>query len=679
MARKLAELVVASRGSDASPMPPGLRGLVVDEHDVDRLVAELVADWGGGERTAPSDAPSLRRREIAERARAAAGAGASLPLLDVARAFELDPAEYDAVLLALAVEIDARFARVVGYLNDHAARQRPTLGLIASMARLESARPPSVVAMLDRPLLRDGLLFVEGDGPLSAQTVRLPGDLLPFLCGEGPRRSGALRVRVVPPVGPSIASLVLDAQTLSHATELAETLKTGSGATLVLFVGSRGEGRATLARAIASDAGLTFVQAEPRANDWPEVLRRSRLEARMAGRSLLLIRGDDGLPWDDVWEACARFEGAIAVTLGPGSVDVAARRAPRTPVVVARPEPTLVERVRLWTAMLPADSEVRDVEAIATRFPFPARGVAQVIERAAADMALQPVASRRLDDDAIRRACRAVGQAMMGTNAQKLPLPFTRADLVVPARVGAELDLAFTWMKHRRRVFEDWGFGARLVYGQGLTALFAGLPGTGKTMAAQVLAREMGTDAYRVDLSRVMSKYIGETEKNLASLFDEARASGAVLLFDEAEALFGKRSEVNDAHDRYANVEIAFLLQRMEEHPGVTLLATNRLRDLDEAFLRRFQFIVDFPVPEAAERARIWQGMIPHACKRAADVDCGALAREFEMTGGEIKNAALAAAFMAAGEGLPVGNGHLRAAVRREIAKSGKVVDGRAS
>ena len=263
----------------------------------------------------------------------------------------------------------------------------------------------------------------------------------------------------------------------------------------------------------------------------------------------------------------------------------------------------------------------------------------------------------------------------MGTIAQRLALPYTREHLVVPADLNAELDLAIAWVRNRRQVFERWKFGQRIALGRGMTALFAGGSGTGKTMAAQVLARELGLDLFRVDLSRVMSKYIGETEKNLSQLFDDAAASGAVLFFDEADALFGKRSEVKDAHDRYANLEISYLLQRMEEHEGVSLLATNRMGDLDEAFTRRFHFILDFPMPRAPERRRIWQGMLPLEAERDDSVSLDTLADDYEMSGGEIRNSVLSAAFAAAAEGVPIGLRHLKRGLRRELLKTGRVLD----
>ena len=211
--------------------------------------------------------------------------------------------------------------------------------------------------------------------------------------------------------------------------------------------------------------------------------------------------------------------------------------------------------------------------------------------------------------------------------------------------------------------------------GRGLTMLLSGLPGTGKTMAAQVLARELALDLYRVDLSQTVNKYIGQTSKNIACLFDEAKASGAVLFFDEADALFGKRSEVKDAHDRYANQEVGYLLQKMEEYEGVAILASNRASDMDEAFTRRFQFMIDFPMPDEAHRLKIWEGMFPAAAERDTDLDLPHLAREFELSGGEIKNVALAAAYMAASASRPISDADIRRAVRREFGKNGRVLD----
>src|SRR6185369_7694969 len=202
-----------------------------------------------------------------------------------------------------------------------------------------------------------------------------------------------------------------------------------------------------------------------------------------------------------------------------------------------------------------------------------------------------------------------------------------------------------------RLVLDEWGFGARLPLGSGVNVLFSGPSGTGKTMAAQVVAGALGLDLYRIDLSRVVSKYIGETEKNLGTIFDEAQSSNAILFFDEADALFGKRSEVKDAHDRYANIEVAYLLQRIESYDGVAIMATNLRQNIDEAFTRRLDFLVDFPFPETEYRHRIWATHFPPEAPLASDVDLMEIAEHYRLAGGNIRNVALAAAYLAAANG----------------------------
>ena len=229
------------------------------------------------------------------------------------------------------------------------------------------------------------------------------------------------------------------------------------------------------------------------------------------------------------------------------------------------------------------------------------------------------------------------------------------------------------YLRHRDRVLADWGYERTVARTQGLKVLFAGESGTGKTMAAQVLAAELGMELFRVDLATVVSKYIGETEKNLERIFTAADGSNAILFFDEADALFGKRSEVGDSHDRYANIEVAYLLQRMELYPGAVILATNFKRNIDDAFIRRLDFVIDFPFPEADDRRRIWRLLLPEEAPVAEDVDLGFLATQFKLSGGAIRNCSLAAAFQAADEDAEIEMRHLVRAVAQEYGKQGRL------
>jgi SpoVK/Ycf46/Vps4 family AAA+-type ATPase len=281
-----------------------------------------------------------------------------------------------------------------------------------------------------------------------------------------------------------------------------------------------------------------------------------------------------------------------------------------------------------------------------------------------------------LDD--LFAAARAQSGHDLAALSHKIEPKYTWEDIVLPDDALAQLHEVCQRVAHRHRVLGEWGFDRKLSLGKGVNALFAGPSGTGKTMAAEIIANALGLDLYRIDLARVVSKYIGETEKNLDRVFSAAENANAILFFDEADALFGKRSEVRDSHDRYANIEISYLLQKMEEYDGIAILATNLRQNLDDAFMRRLAFTVYFPFPDEASRRQIWTGIWtgiwPAETPLDSDIDLDFLARQFKLSGGNIKNIALASAFLAAEDKRPVTMAHLFQATRREHQKMGKVL-----
>jgi SpoVK/Ycf46/Vps4 family AAA+-type ATPase len=291
---------------------------------------------------------------------------------------------------------------------------------------------------------------------------------------------------------------------------------------------------------------------------------------------------------------------------------------------------------------------------------------------AARDWAMQ--SGEALGNQALFAAARLYSNPRLSSLARKLNPRYGWADIVLPVDQIRLLHEIVNTVRQRPRVLDEWGIGRKLASSRGVTILFAGPPGTGKTMAAEVIAGELGLDLYKIDLSTVISKYIGETEKNLERIFNEAETSNAILFFDEADSLFGKRSEVRDSHDRYANIEISYLLQRMEAYDGVTMLATNLRANLDEAFTRRLQFAVDFPFPEEADRLRIWNTLFPAEVPCAADVDLAVLAERFKLAGGNIRNIIVNAAFLAAADGGEVSMDHILHGTRRELQKMGRLV-----
>ena len=259
----------------------------------------------------------------------------------------------------------------------------------------------------------------------------------------------------------------------------------------------------------------------------------------------------------------------------------------------------------------------------------------------------------------------------LSTVAQKIQPRYHWADIILPADPLMQLEELCNQVKYRQIVYQTWGFDRKLALGKGVVALFSGPSGTGKTMAAEVIAHELQLDLYKIDLSQVVSKYIGETEKKLDRIFTAAHVANAILFFDEADALFGKRSEVKDAHDRYANIEVGYLLQKMEEYEGVAILTTNLRQNMDEAFVRRIQMIIEFPFPDTQFRQRIWQATFPKEAP-LENVDFAQLAQEIKLPGGNIKNMALAAAFFAACDRENIQMKHLIKAAEREHEKLGR-------
>ena len=268
----------------------------------------------------------------------------------------------------------------------------------------------------------------------------------------------------------------------------------------------------------------------------------------------------------------------------------------------------------------------------------------------------------------IRRIC----AVEFGENAKRLESPFEWDDLIVENDSKLLLKQVCDRVRYKSRVNVDFGFGAKLPYGRGLSVVFYGPPGTGKTMAAQVLANTLGLDIYRIDLSQISSKYIGETEKNLGSLFEAAKNSNAILFFDEADSLFSKRTGVNNSNDRYANAETSYLLQKVEEYSGMSILATNNMQNFDAAFKRRMSFIIPIGIPDEITRKMLWKKSFPKDAPLDKDVDFDILARAVEMSGSSIKSSAIAAAYLAAAEGSCINMEHISIAVDRECLKNGR-------
>ena len=575
----------------------------------------------------------------------------------------LSPADTALFTLTLAAAADPAIARVFGYLLDGSEAADPTPLFAATVFGLPGAAAPGPDSALVRWLLAEPITTGR-DAYAWSTGWRADPLLLPVLagCGAGDWSGGTSGRSAEPPAGPA-----LHPEELEDIVGFVRTLGAGGEAGVPIeieLVGAPGSGRTALAAQAAARLGtrLVAVDAAALANrpDPQAAAAREARRARLDG-SVLEWEHAEALT-AELWEAVPRAPLTFlsverpATWAGRTTAYGSIRRSVRCGPIGRR------ERMALWSSLMTT--------------PPPA---------AVADWALRPaeivVAGRvaRAGDREVGEVCRRLIMAGPPELLSPLPLPFGWADLVLSPVTAAHLGELEAQARDRGQVLDDWRFSRLAPLSRGTTALFAGPSGTGKTMAAQVLARSLGLDLYRVDLAGVVSKYVGETEKRLREVFEACQRAPVLLLFDEADALFGKRTQVSDAHDRYANIEIDYLLQQMEQFDGLAILATNRKGDLDTAFVRRVRFIIDFAPPGASEREQLWRLALEGASDiegrpLVAELNWAGLAHQLDLTGADIKSAALAAAFLARGEGGPISQRHVLAAARRELGKRGVVV-----
>jgi hypothetical protein len=400
-------------------------------------------------------------------------------------------------------------------------------------------------------------------------------------------------------------------------------------------------------------------------------LRQVVRECRLFQRSPLLRNIDALVDENDATRVDAIGEELVAEIDGPVLVTCGARRPAmrwgRPTIVIEMKPPTSAQRAKLWLAEL-GQGTAEDGEYLTTQYPL-----APALIHHAAKAAKLHANGRDLQPEDITAGVRAALDDKLGDYATRVEVTQTWDDLVLPDEQLEAIQYLIARIRQRRTVYEEWGFAAKIGKGLGTSALFSGPPGTGKTMVAALIAKELGLELYQVDMSKVTSKWVGETERNLAAVFDAAEGGHTVLLFDEADSLFGKRTEVKSSNDRYANLETNYLLQRLESFTGICLLTSNHESNIDPAFQRRLSLHLRFELPDVAERAALWRALLPAAAPVEPNLDTSGLARRFQMSGGYIRNAALRAAFLAADEGVAISSAHLERAATLEYEGMGKI------
>ncbi|HWC87725.1 MAG TPA: ATP-binding protein [Solirubrobacteraceae bacterium] len=568
----------------------------------------------------------------------------------------LDPLERSVLAVCAAPEVSSRYARLYGYLHDDLTRQLASPRLAAALLAGGQVAGEDVLARLDAgaTLRRRGAVELL-DEP------RLPLAERPLKCAEAV--AARLLAGAVPADDRALAELVsVPAVAPAGETTLRELRQLLGSETMTALVVVGADAPAALAAALGQPVMLARARGMQDANSLPSV----RLRAALAGAVLALTGLHELAPEDRdaAWRALTQDVERALVCVDPVHESAVLGRGP---MLVARVTAlSSSERRAAWVAQLPG----ADVGEVAVKFRLSVAQIEQAAEIARARARVRgAVEATGADlDHAARTASRhglegLAGRVEVGDS--------TWEDLIVPDRAARALRMIPSFLRYRDRVL-DWGYGAEAGMTPGMTVLFAGESGTGKTMASRVVARDLGLDLFRIDLATVVSKFIGETEKQLDRVFAGAEGSNAILLFDEADALFGKRSEVHDAHDRYANVEVAYLLQRIERYEGAVILTSNLRHNIDAAFLRRLDLVVEFPFPEEEERRRLWRRLLP-ARAPLADIDVDFLATRFKLSGGSIRNVSFAAALLAAGDGGRVTMEHLARGIALEYEKLGRL------
>ena len=614
---------------------------------------------------------------IAARCALTVAMGTDLPLYRVAETLALQPTERDALRVLLAPEVDVAFERAYAAVCDDYSRKSADVGFVADIVAQQPRHRLEVASMLGPggTLARAGVVELAPLGPppnsgLQGRQVRLARRLALAALGDPtPDERLPLGTQVVAPRAVAVDFLGDEPPRTMLLNELMRALGTPGGR--VALVGAPGCGRGLLAEIAikATLPGQRMLQVEVAAGLAGEPLQQLlagvRLEA-LVSRAVPVLRLAELPTAQWLSQVCAALDDAPGpvVLLVPAGLPQVLGDWQSLQV----PAPEAQVRSQLWRRALHRHNEDPALAIeLGNRYALNGGTIVRAVRQAVQ-------AHGRPTREQLERAAVANQAQLLGDAATAVHTTLQWADVVLPADVKDRLAEVAMFVRGKQTVLHDWGFAEKLPYGRGISVLLHGPSGTGKTMVAGLLATELGMPLYRVDLSRVLSKWVGETERNLAKLFDEAQSQGAILLFDEADALFAKRTEVKTSNDRHANLEVNYLLQKMEEFDGVAILTTNFEGSIDEAFKRRLRFRIAFPFPEAPARAELWQAMVPKRAKIATGIDFGDLGREFELSGGHIKNAIVRAAYFAAHRGGQIEQTDLRGAAVQECKELGKAV-----
>ncbi len=670
----------------------------ITEADVSFALQQSVLSAGGGSlsKNVPSTVESIyeaidKRRKITLEEDAYDGSSLFLPMEYLNSVFKLSRFERFVVLLSFAVELDRKYEKIFGYFNDYTSWKYPT---VQTACLIYDQTPEAYMRNLTRFYGDSKLMkyfFVEADSNRSSMQLKLQGPIVNFLMDS------ELEAIVLP----DFIRLYLPDETplplMAHQTlqkklaQYLESLPAGRKRRIVMNLhGNDGIGRLSQIKHYCHSHGQSAVilslerlQMILKSGEQPYIEALKQLSQILLMHQAVLVLTNCHV--ERHHELLRQFFEDFLIDLAPFLKVVFILSNQALPPLTRPDHALTVLRIEMKDIsgktreslfehhlLKSRKQSSADLTSISSKFQFTPDQIENAVQDA---IELSRIEGKELiDSHTFHHACRNQLNHSLNKRAQRIDGGGSWKQLVLPESSIQVLNEICDHVKYKSLVLDEWGFSEHLAYGTGLAVLFAGPPGTGKTFSARILARELDLELYKVDLSQMISKYIGETEKNISALFDEAAGSSAILLFDEGDALFGKRTEMKDSHDRYANVETAFLLQKIEAYEGMSILTTNFMQNIDPAFLRRFRFVVHYPIPDVDSRLRIWNRIYPEHTPISKQIDFDFLAKHFELTGGHIKNIALSSAFKAAAEGEMVSMRTIMKSIQHELGKTGKAV-----
>jgi SpoVK/Ycf46/Vps4 family AAA+-type ATPase len=685
-----------------------LPGLCIKDEEVDRVMGKKTKDREEHRIKETIQQVESIREKISMNVENSLEQGIYLPFYHLAHLFQSTLFEMDILLVCLAPELDIKYEKLYAYLQDDVTKKSPTVNLILDL--LCFSREERVKArecfFNHSPLLKYHLVqFIESDEnqnkPLISRRLKLDDRIANYLLGFNVMDSklSLLAKFIIPQKDWS--ELLIEEDIKEGFRRLSGELSNEKAASrnkiIIYLKGAYGTGKKSTAEAFCRELQLPLVIVDSRdllntELNFEEILRHLFREALLQPAAIYLehfdrLMADNDNPkkiyYQNMITRAVEEYSFITFLAGETGWKPPSELKKHFFIEVSLEVPPHPLRKRLWQLALKGGFPLSpgvNIDEIAGKFRFTGGQIRDAAADAQQIVKMRPKNDKEPIIDTITitdlsQSCRVQSNQNLSKLAQKITPHYHWSDIILPPDQLQQFKEMVNYVKYRHVVYNDWGFDQKISLGKGLNILFSGPSGTGKTMAAEILSNELDLDFYKIDLSCVVSKYIGETEKNLAGIFKEAETANAVLFFDEADALFGKRSEVKDAHDRYANIEINYLLQKMEEHEGIIILASNFRKNIDEAFTRRMHFSLEFPFPDEEYRLHIWKKIFPKETPRANDIDYQFLANKFKIPGGNIKNIALSAAFLAADNSRKITMMHLIYATKREYQKMGKLYD----